>query len=103
MITNSYGKVELNNNVFKDVALISLEKVKGVYPVKNDSSFCTVSYKDDKLKLLLKIKIDIGTDVVKVCNKLTESVHESIESMTGIDCKEINIDVQGFVKKEEKK
>lgn len=98
--SNSYGKVDLNNSVFKDVALISIDKVKGVYPIKNDASFCNVNIKDGKLKLLLKIKIEVGVDVVKVCNKLTENVHESIESMTGIDCDEINIDVQGFVKKE---
>lgn len=94
--SNSYGKVDLNNNVFKDVALISCEKVKGVYPAKNDSSFCIVNVKDGKVKLLLKIKIDVGVDVVKVCNKLTENVHEQIETMTGIDVDEINIDVQGF-------
>lgn len=97
--SNSYGKVDLNNGVFKDIALISLDKVKGVYPVKKDSSFCNVSIKDGELKLLLKIKIDVGVDVVKICNKLTKNVHESIETMTGIECEEINVDVQGFVNK----
>ena len=42
-----------------------------------------------------------GVDVVKVCSKLQSTVHEAIEGMTGIDCKNINIDIQGF--KTEKK
>ena len=94
--SNVYGKVDLDNDVFKDISLITINKTKGIHPIKDNPSFCAVAVKDGVLSLKLKVKIDTGVDVAKVCNKLTESVHESIESMTGIDCKKIDIDVQGF-------
>ena len=51
--------------------------------------------------LKMSVRIKNGVDVVKVCSKLQSTVHEAIEGMTGIDCKNINIDIQGF--KTEKK
>ena len=98
--SNTFGTVDLNNNVFKDISLITINKLNGIHPIKDDHSFVGITVKDGQLKLKLKVKIDAGIDVVKTCNKLTENVHESIESMTGIDCKEINIEVQGFTKNE---
>lgn len=92
----TYGNVKLDNKVFKDIAFITCEKVKGVTPVKNSSDFCSVSVKDSEVKLTLKVKLDTGVDVVKACNKLSGQVHEVVEEMTGIDLKAVNVDIQGF-------
>ena len=93
---NPNGKVTLSKKVFKDIAYNASTKVKDIFPVKNDNSFVDVEVKDDDLSLELAIKIQTGVDVVKVCSKLQSAVHEAIEGMTGIDCKNIRINIQGF-------
>ena len=93
---NPNGKVTLSKKVFKDIAYNASTKVKDIFPVKNDNSFVDVEVKDDDLSLELAIKIQTGVDVVKVCSKLQSAVHEAFEGMTGIDCKNIRINIQGF-------
>ena len=98
---NTNGKVTLSNKVFKDIAYTAAAKVENIYPVKNDNSFVDVNIKAGEVMLKMSVRIKNGVDVVKVCSKLQSTVHEAIEGMTGIDCKNINIDIQGF--KTEKK
>ena len=93
---NPNVKITLSNKVFKDIVFNATNKVNDIYPIKNDNSFVDVSIKDDDLILELAIKIKSGVDVVKVCSNLQSTVHEAIEGMTGIDCKNIKINIQGF-------
>ena len=37
-----------------------------------------------------------SVDIVKLCNKLQDEIKEAVLLMSGIECKQIDIDIQGF-------
>lgn len=93
---NEYGSVEIEKEAFDDMANIVANKVKGILPAKKGGiADCTV--KDGELIVNLNIKVKTGVDVNKTSSKLQTKVHETIEEMTGIDCKKINVNVLGFI------
>lgn len=95
---NNYGKIEVSKKAFNDIGNLAISKVKGIYPVKTGASICDCSFKNNDLTMTLSIKVKTGIDVVTISAKLQSLVHEMIADMTGINCKKINIDIQGFQK-----
>lgn len=91
------GRVILSNEVFKNIAQIVCEKIDGVYSAKKDNDYVVCKINDNQVKLTLYIKLRQGIDVAKVCSKLQKKIHEDIMDMTGIDCHDISLDIQGFV------
>ena len=98
--SNENGSCIISTKAFKDIAEIVCKDIKDIYPAKKDGGFatCLVSNKGD-VKISISIKIKQGVDVVKVCGKIQDSINENILLMTGIDCNNININIQGFVSK----
>ena len=94
---NEYGIVEISDQAFNDMGNIAVAKVKGVYPAKKNGSICDCSVKDGEIVVNMNIKAKTGVDIVKLSGRLQTKVHEIIEEMTGIDCKQINVNVHGFV------
>ena len=94
---NEYGNINVSKNALNDIANIACGKVKDVYPLKKDGEIANCSYKDDEIKVVLTIKVKQGADIAKISNKLQSKVHEAIAEMTGLDCKSIDIDIEGFV------
>lgn len=94
---NDYGKVVLNNKVFKEIAEIAALKIKGAYPYKKND-FVACKLKDDILEIKINLKVKQDSDVVKICSKVQNKVRESIFDATGLDCESIDVDVLGFVK-----
>lgn len=93
---NDYGNVEIAKEAYEDMANIVANKIKGIYPAKKGGiSDCQI--KDGELIVNLNIKVKTGIDVNKISIKLQNKVHETIEEMTGIDCKNINVNVLGFI------
>ncbi|MBQ3419254.1 MAG: Asp23/Gls24 family envelope stress response protein [Erysipelotrichaceae bacterium] len=93
---NDYGNLEISKAAFDDMANIAAAKIKGIYPAKkNGISDCSV--KDGDLIINLNIKVKSGNDINKISTKLQNKVHEIIEEMTGIDCKNINVNILGFI------
>lgn len=94
--TNEYGSIEISKEAFDDMANIVAGKIKGIMPAKKSGiSDCVI--KDDEITINLNIKVKTGIDVNKVSSKLQTKVHETIEEMTGIDCKKINVNILGFI------
>ena len=97
---NDIGTYVISEKAFKDIAAIACSNIKNVYPTKKDNDFvdCKLSKaKEPTIKVSVRVKQ--GVDIVKVCNKIQDEIMENILLMTGIECKKINIDVQGFVTK----
>ncbi len=93
---NEFGSIEVSNKAINDIANICVNKTKGVYSTKKDgSSAC--NFKADELKVVVPIKVKQGIDVVKTCNNLQSKIKESIGEMTGLDCKSVDIEIEGFV------
>lgn len=98
-IKEKIGNYEITSKAFEDIASITCEGIKNVYPVKKDKTFADAKInKNNELSILLTIKVKQGVDIVKLCNKIQDEVAETIYLMTGIECDSINIDIQGFQK-----
>lgn len=93
---NNYGKIIISKEAYEEMANIACKKIKGIYPAKK-SSISDCQIKDNEIIINLNIKIDIGLDVNKTSTKIQNKVHEAIEEMCGIDCKNINVNVLGFI------
>ena len=91
------GTLGMDKQAFVDIAQASIKNMKNIYPPKKGKDFVFCKIKDNKLNVLVSIKIKQGIDIMKTCNKIQTNIHEAIEEMTGIDCGIINIDIQGFV------
>ncbi len=99
---NEIGKIVLQEKVFRDIAQIATLKVDGIYPVKKND-FADIKMKDEKLSVILHIKLGQDIDIVKACTKAQMKVREALEDMTGLPVGSINVDIQGFVKEKEDK
>ena len=97
---NDIGTYVISEKAFKDIAAIACSNIKNVYPTKKDNDFvdCKLS-KSKEPTIKVSVRVKQGVDIVKVCNKIQDEIMENILLMTGIECKKINIDVQGFVTK----
>jgi len=97
---NDIGTYVISEKAFKDIAAIACSNIKNVYPTKKDNDFvdCKLS-KTKEPTIKVSVRVKQGVDIVKVCNKIQDEIMENILLMTGIECKKINIDVQGFVTK----
>lgn len=96
-LDSKMGQVILNSDVFKNIAQIASTKIEGIFPSKKENDFISCKISEDNVKLTLFIKLKQGIDVAKVCSQLQRKIHEDILDMTGIDCTDINLDIQGFV------
>ncbi len=94
---NEYGNINVSKNAINDIANLACLKVDGVYPVKKDCNVASCTYKDDELTISLNIKVKQGMDVMKLSNKVQAKVFEAVGEMTGLDCKSIDVNIQGFV------
>ena len=94
---NEIGTYVISEKAFKDIAAIACGNVKNVYPTKKDNEFveCKIN-KSGEPDFTISIRVKEGCDIVKLCNRIQDEVKEAVLLMTGIECKKINIDIQGF-------
>jgi uncharacterized alkaline shock family protein YloU len=97
VIKNEIGSYTISDKAFQDIAAICCNGIKNIYPTKKDSEFVSCKFnKNGDLLLDISIRVKQGVDIVKLCNKIQDEINESILLMTGVECKKINIDIQGF-------
>ena len=97
-LDSNIGSAVLSDDVFKNIAQIVTDKTAEVFPAKKESDYISCKIDDNKnVNLTLCLKLKQGSDVVMVCSQLQHKIHESILEMTGFDCSDINLDIQGFV------
>ena len=80
-----------------ELAAIACSNVKNVYPTKKDNDFvdCKITKSGEPI-FTISIRVKQGSDIVKVCNKIQDEIRESVLLMSGIECNQIDIDIQGF-------
>ena len=99
-IKNEFGNCIISDKAFKEIANIAISNIKNVYPAKKDKDLVDVKFnKNNELNINIPIRVKKGVDLVKLCSKIQDEVAENILMMTGIECNEINIDIQGFENK----
>ena len=97
MNKNELGSYTISLKAFKDIADISLKSVKNIYPSKKEDYISAKFDKNDELTISLAVRLKQGADIVKTCGNLQDSLFDNLSLMTGVECKNINIDIQGFV------
>lgn len=98
---NEIGAYTISEKAFEDIASITVKNIKNVYPAKKENEFveCKIN-KNNEVTLKISLRVKQGIDIVKLCSKVQDDVKETILIMTGVECKKINIDIQGFEKTE---
>ena len=97
LLSNEMGSCLISEKAIKEIADVVCSNMKNIYPVKKDKEFaeCKIS-KNDEISLLLSLRVKQGIDIVKLCSKLQDEISENILLMLGLECKRIDIDIQGF-------
>ncbi len=94
---NEIGTYVISEKAFKDIAAIACSNVKNVYPTKKDNEFvdCKISKTGEPI-FTVSVRVKQGTDIVKLCNRIQGEIKEAVLLMSGIECNQIDIDIQGF-------
>ena len=97
---NEIGTYTISEKAFADIAAIACSGIKNIYPTKKDSEFVSCKLnKNNELTVNIALRVKQGVDIVQLCNKVQDEVKENILLMTGVECKKVNIDIQGFESK----
>ena len=109
------GDVNISDNVIEIISTIATEEIEGIsglsgkitdeiteiFGKKNLKKGVDVKIEEDKVIVDLHVVVDFGVKIPDVSWNVQQEVKSSIEEMTGLDVKEVNIHVQGI--KEKKK
>lgn len=89
------GFTSIKKEVFNSIAFIACQDEKHAVCEKNSS----VSSKITENQLIIKIdvKIQYGQNVSDVSSSIQSKVTQSIEQMTGLLCRNVDVNVIGFV------
>lgn len=98
ILNNENGKYIVEDKAIQSIVQLTCLKIDDIKPSKKEDNFCIIN-KDDNNNLIINIQIRIkkGIDVEKTCNKIQSDINDILIIMLGIDCKNINIDIQGFI------
>lgn len=109
------GDVNISDNVIEIISTIATEEIEGIsglsgkitdeiteiFGKKNLKKGVKVKIEQEKVIVDLNVVVDFGVKIPDVSWNVQQEVKSSIEEMTGLDVKEVNIHVQGI--KEKKK
>ena len=111
------GSVTFNNDVIATIAGLATVDIPGIAGMsgsivsgvtellgkKNLTKGVKVEVEEKDCKVHLNVVIEYGCKIPEVCENVQKSVKEAIETMTGLNAKEVNIYIQGVqVEKKEK-
>ena len=94
---NDLGNYTISEKAYREIATIACSNIKNIYPYRKDKEFVVCSFdKNGDLSIDLSVRVKKGIDIVKLCSKVQDEIRESILVMTGVECKQVNIDIKGF-------
>lgn len=113
---NSVGKIKIADNVAAAIANIAAQEVEGVIRVtgsstssigeifgkKNYSKGVKVSMEEEGTTVELALVIEHGVNIVALAQNVQNSVKDAVESMTGINVKEVNVTISDIVFEDKK-
>lgn len=103
------GEVHIADEVIGIIAGMAASDVEGVKGMvgsttddivellgrKNLSKGVSVDVTEDAIALGLSLVVTYGSSIVDVSNNVTEKVKSAVETMTGLEVSEVNINVTG--------
>ena len=108
MENNNFGQVKISNDVVATIAGLAALEVEGVETnttftdkiLKNNG--VKIQIEDGKVTLDVVITVEYGMVIPDVCTKVQENVKNTVETMTGLEVSQVNIQVQEISFKKEK-
>lgn len=115
--TDNYGKITFADEVIAIIAGLAATEIAGVAGMsgglaggivemlgrKNLSKGVKVEVGDKETAIDLFIVTDYGVRIPEMAWNIQENVKKTVENMTGLEVKEVNIHIQGVVFEKEKK
>jgi len=102
------GSVKISSEVVAAVASLAAREVRGIADMGNSAGVlgdllgkktykgvrCEI--KDKTTSIDMFVIVEYGTNIPKACNQLQEKVKTSVETMTGLEVKSVNVYVQAI-------
>ncbi len=92
---DGYGQIAVSNNVINHIVEITMDENEFIYFDESVKKSLNVTNKEG-LFIDLKVRIQYGQNVDKICKKLQEDLQRSIELMVEYKNSVINLNVVGF-------
>ena len=89
------GFTSIKKEVFNSIAFIACQEEKHAVCEKNSSVSSKIN--DNQLIIKIDVKIQYGQNVSDVSTSIQSKVTQSIEQMTGLLCRNVDVNVIGFV------
>lgn len=103
------GQVKISNDVVGTIANIAASEINGVrdlsggiageiveiFGKKNLTKGVKVTIEDENVDIDLNIIVDFGVKIPDVAWQIQENVKNAVETMTGLEVKEVNIHITG--------
>ncbi|CAM4223955.1 Asp23/Gls24 family envelope stress response protein [Erysipelothrix inopinata] len=91
------GQIAVSINVINHIAAITVNESKYVFfEDGTGKKSLSVTSENGHAKVDLKVRVQYGRDVERVCRGLQDELHRSIATMVDFDDVDINISVVGF-------
>lgn len=116
-VGTEYGNVKISNDVVAIIAGVAATEVDGVagmsvgitggiteiLGMKNLSKGVKVEVGDKEAAIDLFIIVEYGSKIAELGEKVQKNVKETVETMTGLNVIEVNVNIQGVnIQREEK-
>ncbi len=108
MENNNLGQVKISNDVIVTIAGLAALEVEGVDTITSltdkllKNNGVKIQMEDSDVTLDIAITIEYGMSIPSVCEKVQENVKNTVETMTGLEVSQVNIQVQEITFKKEK-
>jgi len=114
---NDYGSVRISNDVVAIIAGVAATEIEGVagmsggitggivemLGMKNLSKGVKVEVGDKEAAIDIFVIVEYGSNISELGQKVQENVKKSVETMTGLEVVEVNVNIQGVnISKENK-
>ena len=104
------GFIQIADEVIASIVGLAVTEVEGVSKlgggitrdivamlgINNVSTGVTVLFENKELRVDISVEIKYGFNILEVSKNIQEKVKQSLLTMTGIECKEINVRVSGI-------
>lgn len=110
--TMNRGEIEISKDVITTIAAVAATEIEGLGEMRGSAGLSGVfqrgdkkgvetELEDGKVRIILKIAVRYGYPVHEIARKVQQKVKQEVESMTGLEVSEVNVDVQRLEFEEE--
>ena len=90
------GSLQISTDVVAKIAALAAKEVRGLLNKASLHKPVTVVIEDGVATVTLYIVSNYGCKIVSVCEKVQENVKQTIQNMTGITVKRVDVIVTGL-------